>query len=380
VRRLWQYNYSNELYHKNGYKYVDRIKTSKGWRYIYDTVLGGDKKKAMQKAADNYALAATSKSNANYNYKSAEKTYARTRMSPKYKPGTLTNATDRQIRSDRNYSNAVKTYSKAEKAYNRSVLGMAENTGKAVSNFYKRTKDVYNDKKRNIKDTIGIGAKKKVQKAADKYALAAQSHAISRSNAEAESRRIRKNDSGKNSDAMLDNWYNAQKKNIEAWDRDDSARYNYKKAVKAYDSSMLGKIEKASNRVGDLINKGRTSINKGIKNMKYDVGMARAYKESYKYMVSSAAKHFNDAEHWHTFGPEAKSLESRERAVALLEVDSANQTKDRYYSNTTIGKIEKIVNKIIKSEQFKNGKTDEAYYDSIKEYVKMWDKEHKKKR
>lgn len=34
---MWRYRYTDELYHKFGFKYIDKILTDKGYRYIYDS-------------------------------------------------------------------------------------------------------------------------------------------------------------------------------------------------------------------------------------------------------------------------------------------------------------------------------------------------------
>lgn len=57
---MWQYRYSDELYHKNGFKYIDKIRTSRGWRYIYDTgkniqnKLFGPSRNEINSARDTY--------------------------------------------------------------------------------------------------------------------------------------------------------------------------------------------------------------------------------------------------------------------------------------------------------------------------------------
>ena len=57
---MWQYKYSDELYHKNGFKYLDKIRTSSGWCYIYDTGkniqnrLFGPSKREINDARDSY--------------------------------------------------------------------------------------------------------------------------------------------------------------------------------------------------------------------------------------------------------------------------------------------------------------------------------------
>lgn len=130
---MWRYRYTDELYHKNGYKYIDKIRTSKGWRYIYDKVLGGNKKKAMQKAADNYAKEAN-------NY-----------MQVKYRGHPL-GLYDYAVRR----RDAQNKYEEAKKTYNRSIIGKAENVGKAISKAYKNS---FKEVKRDIRKIANKGKK-----------------------------------------------------------------------------------------------------------------------------------------------------------------------------------------------------------------------------
>lgn len=266
MKRLWQYNYSNELYHKNGYKYIDRIKTSKGWRYIYDTgkkvgnfFTAKNERTAVKEAKQEesyarkygsfYKPVASRRFKYDSNYDRVRNDSFKREKTGTFKKGSqaawYANAYDASARRRRAEDKLEKSKTipgaviRGKKAVNNFIAKLKYNADKTYTKSSDAASKSIKNGKKKVEDVIGLTARKKVENAYVKRSATDRAELRSRY--------------GANDATVKDHTYTIRSRaalNEEAHKHQKRAIEEQRKAYMAYKQTPLGKVENLIGRGG----------------------------------------------------------------------------------------------------------------------------------